>query len=312
MQPIKLIIIIGPTAVGKTALSLALAEHFSGEIINMDSMQIYRYMDIGTAKPTLDERKKISHHLLDYVEPDESYNVSRFVRDAGRAIADIKSRNKIPLLIGGTGLYLQGLLEGIFPMPPVAGDIKQQVKNDLKKKGCRKLHAELELVDPLSAGRIHPNDSQRICRALEIYQATAIPWSTHLHCQQEELKQKNSNFTALKIGLNREREILYQRINERTGLMLAEGLLEEVKKLLTMGYSPELNAMRAIGYRHMVKYIQGEWSWEKAVELLARDTRRYAKRQYTWFRRDQDITWFGPEDEDAIRNFINRWLVSAP
>ena len=308
MEPVKLIVIIGPTAVGKTDLSLAVGQEFSCEIINMDSMQIYRHLDIGTAKPTPAERKQIPHHLLDYVEPDEEYNVARFVADARQAINDIRSRDKIPLLIGGTGLYLKGLLEGIFALPPVAEEIKEQVKNDLKTKGNTALHAELAEIDPISAERIHPHDSQRICRALEIFRATAVPWSEHLQRQQEIRKKQAAVYHVLKIGLQREREILYQRINQRTELMMEQGLAGEVKNLLARGYSPELNAMQAIGYKHMVKYIQGDWSREKAVELLARDTRRYAKRQYTWFRRDHDIHWFEPEEQQAIFALISGWL----
>ncbi len=293
---------------GKTNLSLALARDFNAEIINMDSMQVYRYMDIGTAKPSPEERKGVPHHLLDYVNPDEEYNVARFVGDARQAIADICSRHKIPLLIGGTGLYLRGLLEGIFSMPPIAGEIKRRVRKDLKEKGSAALHAELGRVDPLSAARLHPHDSQRICRALEIWRATAIPWSVHLRRQQEERQRGLSCLKALKIGLRREREVLYQRINERTRLMIAQGLLDEVKSLLARGYAPELNAMQAIGYKHMVRYIRGEWGWEEAVEFQARDTRRYAKRQYTWFRRDNDVHWFGPEEKEAIHNLISQWL----
>jgi tRNA dimethylallyltransferase len=297
--------------VGKTDLSLAVGQEFSCEIINMDSMQIYRHMNIGTAKPSLEERKKIPHHLLDYVDPDEDYNVAHFVADAGQAIADISDRGKIPLLIGGTGLYLQGLLEGVFSMPPVAEEIKQQVKKELAEKGGTVLHAELAEIDPASSRRIHPHDSQRICRALEIYRATAIPWSTHLRRQQEERQHNTSDFQALKIGLQREREILYQRINKRTRIMMEQGLVDEVKNLLAKGYSHKLNAMQAIGYKHMVKYIRGEWSREKTETLLARDTRRYAKRQITWFRRDKDIHWFEPEDLKAIRALITRWLSAG-
>ncbi len=307
-KPIKLIVIIGPTAVGKTDLSLAVARKFSCEIINMDSMQIYRHMDIGTAKPSPAERKKIPHHLLDYINPDEEYNVARFVKDAGQAIDDICSRRKIPLLIGGTGLYLKGLLEGIFSLPPVVKKIKEEVRKELHEEGNYKLYAKLQEIDPQSAERIHPHDSRRLCRALEIFRATNIPWSTHLCRQKKEQQQKHPDFTVLKIGLHREREILYQRINKRTAIMLAAGLEDEVKKLLALGYSPELNAMQSIGYKHMVKFIQGEWSREKAAELLARDTRRYAKRQFTWFRRDQDIHWFEPEEQKAIFASIASWL----
>jgi tRNA dimethylallyltransferase len=298
----KIIVLPGPTGVGKTELSLGIAEKFKAEIISMDSMQIYKYMDIGTAKPTQEERCRIRHHLVDYVEPSEAYHVSRFVNDARQAIADISKRGLIPMLVGGTGLYMRGLLEGVFEMPAIPPDITARVRSDMANLGNAALYEELKDCDPQSAARIHPNDSQRLARGLEIYRATGISWSDHLARQ----RKKSGEFEAIKIGLRRNRDELYQRINTRVDMMIDQGLLAEVEHLLAMGYGPELGAMQSIGYRHMVQYIQGEWSWQEAVTLLARDTRHYAKRQFTWFGRDQAIHWFHPDDRQDIEELLER------
>ncbi len=296
----KVIVLAGPTGVGKTELSLGLAERFKAEIISMDSMQIYKYMDIGTAKPSQEERARIRHHLVDYVRPDEIYHVSRFVEDARAAIVDITSRGRLPMLVGGTGLYMRGLLEGVFEMPAIPVEVRAQVRADMKEKGNEQLYEELRRCDPQSAARIHPNDSQRLARGLEIFRATGIPWSAHLGDQQ----QGGSEFEVVKIGLERPRQELYQRINLRVDLMVDQGLLAEVEGLLAMGFGPELGPMQSIGYRHMVNFIQGEWSWQETLSLLARDTRRYAKRQFTWFGHDQAMHWFHPEAGQQIEQLI--------
>ncbi len=304
----KIIVLIGPTAVGKTRLSLAIAEQFLCEIINMDSMQIYRHMDIGTAKPTEAERACVPHHLIDFIDPAEDYHVARYVDDANRVMDAISGRSRFPMLVGGTGLYLKGLVEGLFEIPPIASEIREQVKRDLHDRGNQKTYLELQQIDPESAARIHPNDSRRISRAIEIYRATGVAWSVHLKKQKEQAVRKASDLDIFKIGLTRNREILYERINERTRIMIEQGLIEEVKKLLAMGYGVELNSMQSIGYRHMVNYIQGRWGREEAIDLLARDTRRYAKRQYTWFRRDRDIHWFEPEQQSEIFTLVKQFL----
>lgn len=308
-HPLKIIVLLGPTAVGKTKLSLAIAEQFLCEIINMDSMQIYKYMDIGTAKPTLAERASVPHHLIDFVDPAEEYHVARYVEDANRVMAAMSGKN-MPMLEGGTGLYLKGLVEGLFTIPAIAAEIREQVKRDLHDRGNQEIYQELQRIDPESAARIHPNDSRRISRAIEIYRATGVPWSVHLQKQREQAIRKRSGLDFLKIGLTRDREILYERINERTRIMIEQGLIEEVENLLAMGYGAELNSMQSIGYRHMVNYIQGRWGREEAIQLLARDTRRYAKRQYTWFRRDADIRWFEPEQQTEIAALIKQFLKS--
>ncbi|MFU8818648.1 MAG: tRNA (adenosine(37)-N6)-dimethylallyltransferase MiaA [Desulfurivibrio sp.] len=289
--------LVGPTAVGKTALALELARRFDAEIISVDSMQVYRYLDIGTAKATLAERQRVPHHLIDIVDPDQDYNLARFLADAAAARREIRARGKATLFTGGTGLYLKGLLEGIFEFDRGDEQLREELGKRLELEGAAALHAELARVDPESAARIHPHDHQRLLRALEIYRAGGVPWSQLLRqSRRNALLERNVPV----IGLARPRDILYERINHRVEMMLAQGLVEEVRGLLARGYGPELPAMQAIGYRHTVEYLQGNWSLEQAGELLARDTRRYAKRQLTWFNGMDNINWFPPEDLEGI------------
>ena len=300
------IAIVGPTGVGKTALSLAVAQRFGCEIVSLDSMQVYRHMDIGTAKASAAERELIPHHLLDVVEPNEEYSAARYLNDVAKVMAEIRERGRVPLLVGGTGLYLRALGEGLFEMPSCDESIRQGLHERLKNEGSAALYAELERVDEVAAARIHPNDTYRLLRGLEIYEATGVSWSEHL----AQGRQNALVPDMLKIGLTWEREKLYDRINRRVGQMVEEGLLEEVRDLLDRGFGPELKPMQAIGYRHMVEYLQGEHDWDKTLELLARDTRRYAKRQYTWFRRDSDIHWFEPVQDAEIFDLIGNFLTN--
>lgn len=297
--------LIGPTAIGKTGLSLALAAAWNAEIVSVDSMQVYRYLDIGTAKATKAERQQVVHHLIDIVDPDEEYHVARFIRDAAAAIAGIRSRGRLPLLVGGTGLYLKGLLEGLFQMPPIPSAIREELRQRLEREGEGALHAELTRLDPDSARRIPPGDRQRLLRALEIMTATGTPWSRHL----AEGEQAPLLANVLLIGLDCDREQLYQRINARVDQMVTAGLREEVEKVLAMGYAPSLKPLQSIGYRHMIEYLGGNWGWEEALELLARDTRRYAKRQLTWFRHLAGVRWFAPEQTAAIRQTVTDYLT---
>jgi len=311
-----LLVLCGPTAVGKTELSLQIAEKFSCEIVGVDSMQVYRYMDIGTAKPTVEERNRIPHHLVDIVAPDEDYTLGIFIRDAENAIRTIQSHARIPLLAGGTGLYFKGLLNGLFDASNVnpkenptmnreqQAAIRQRLKARLTEEGSAALHNELAALDPESAGRIHSNDTQRIIRGLEIFYLSGIPWSKHLSAQGGEKKR----YKVLKIGLTLPRKELYHRVDQRVRLMAQQGLLAEVKKLLKMGYNKELKSMQSIGYRHMINYIDGRWNWDETLELLARDTRRYAKRQFTWFNKDKEIMWFDVKEKDRIFQAISDFL----
>lgn len=302
-----LIVLVGPTAIGKTALSLRIARHCACEIVSVDSMQVYRYMDIGTAKVSPAERRQIPHHLLDIVNPDEEYDAARFAEDALQAIGEIHKRGKIPLLTGGTGLYLRALLHGIFPGAPSDDTVRAHLRLRLQTDGAAELHEELAAVDRLSAERIHQHDTQRILRALEVYYATGRPWSEHL--KNHGASASPGRFTnLLAIGLTCDRQLLYDRINHRCGKMLEDGLEGEVRNLLAMGYHRRLKAMGAIGYRHMAGYLDREYSWQEMVDLLARDTRRYAKRQYTWFRAMQPLSWYEVGQQDEIMAAVDGWL----
>lgn len=286
-----IVVLIGPTAIGKTALSLEMADRYGCEIISMDSMQVYRYMDIGTAKAGRDERRRVAHHLIDIVDPDDQYDAARFVEDALTAVAGITARGRIPLITGGTGLYLAALVNGLFADITVPAQVKDDCRRRLEEQGREELHRELCAIDPESGARIHVNDTQRLLRGLEIFYATGIPWSVHIHRQAEVTPQRQ--FTRMiRIGLRCERDLLYQRIAIRTRTMMGDAFREEVASLLAYGYHPDLPAMQAIGYRHMVGCIKGQWDLETATESLVQDTRRYAKRQITWFGRTSDVQWY--------------------
>jgi len=294
-----IIVLVGPTAIGKTALSFQLADRFDCEIISMDSMQVYRYMDIGTAKPTKEERKQFPHHLLDIVDPDEQYNAARFVDDCLSVIGQISARGKIPLVTGGTGLYLSSLLNGLFDIVQVSDEVRVRLKQRFCRPGAPDPYEELCRIDPMSAARIHKNDRQRVLRGLEIYHSTGIPWSDYLKKQQK--KESSASFSRLfAVYLNCPRDILYKRIDRRTDSMLAQGFVEEVEGLRHMGYGPELTSMQSIGYRHVNQFLDGNWDREMMKSLLARDTRRYAKRQMTWFRRIDRLRPYGRDDQNKI------------
>ncbi|OGQ97248.1 MAG: tRNA (adenosine(37)-N6)-dimethylallyltransferase MiaA [Deltaproteobacteria bacterium RIFOXYD12_FULL_57_12] len=310
-----LLVLVGPTAIGKTDFSLRIAEEFSAEIVSVDSMQVYRNMDIGTAKPTREEQTRIPHHLIDIVDPDEEYTVGRFVEDARQTIDTITGNGKIPLLVGGTGMYFKGLFEGLFEPGDTPLEKKTTVREMLRHKlleegGRAALWRDLKCHDPLSADRIHPNDTQRLMRALEIFHLTGIPWSEHLRQQKEGTKTEER--FILKLGLTCDRDELYRRINLRVQLMIDQGLLDEVRSLLQMGYHSGLKSMQSIGYRHMINYLDGVFTWPQAIELLARDTRRYAKRQYTWFRQDAGIQWYGTVQQKELRGCIQGFLKNNP
>lgn len=304
----QVLVLVGPTAIGKTALSLELAHRFNCEIVSVDSMQVYKYMDIGTAKASSEERAQVVHHLIDVVDPDENYDAARFVKDATHIIGDITSRGKLPLLTGGTGLYLKSLIEGIFPEAPSDPAIRAELKKKLESLGNDKLHEQLITCDRISADKIHKNDTQRLLRALEVYHTTGIPWSEHLAAQNRENGEGGLDADVLEIGLTCEREKLYDRINLRCQLMVDEGLEQEVLKLQEMGYGPELKSMGSIGYKHMCMYLGGEVDAEEMMRLLRRDTRRYAKRQYTWFNKNENINWFDVQDANKVIETIKAWI----
>ena len=303
----KIIVIAGPTASGKTGLAVALAVSLGGEIINADSMQVYRYMDVGTAKPTLEERRGVIHHLLDVVDPDEDFNAAMYRQMALPLAKGICAKNIPCFIVGGTGLYIRSLLGGLVELPPSDPLLRARLNLECDQKGATKLHQKLAGLDPERAESIHPNDRFRIIRALEIIQQTCRP-ASHLMKQH---RFGNQEFLALKLCLQVEKEQLYDRINERSETMIDCGLVEETKRLMKKGYGPHLKSMTAIGYRHIHKYLQGEWSLQKATETLKRDTRRYAKRQMTWFRAEPDIIHMDPEDETLAANRIRDFLAES-
>jgi tRNA dimethylallyltransferase len=300
----KLIVITGPTATGKSALAVELALEMGGEILSADSMQVYRGMDIGTAKTTPDERKGVPHHLLDVVEPDETFNASIFRSLSLPILDEIRSRGNVALVVGGTGLYIKVLLGGLLYCPDPDPELRSELKNISDQEGSRVLHGQLKMLDPEAAEKIHPNDSLRIIRALEIIHSS----NERLSSVRRQHAFKDNPFEVLKICLNMDRETLYGRINRRCVHMLEKGLVEEVEGLLKKGYAAHLRPMQSIGYRHALHFLEGEWDMEKTVSQLKADTRRYAKRQLTWFRADPEMIWMEPEARTAVREKIKAFL----
>jgi tRNA dimethylallyltransferase len=292
----KVIIITGPTAVGKSSLGHRLAKTLGGEIINADSMQVYRYLDIGTAKPGPEERAEVPYHLIDIRNPDQLFQAAEFRSLALEAIEALTVRQKPVLVIGGTGLYLRVLQRGLFPCPAPKPELRRKWADRAEQGGEDFLWAVVQERDPLAAARIHPRDRVRLIRALEVLELTGRPWSEYR--QWDRPVPPWGDF--LWIGLRRERAGLYGRINRRTDEMLQRGFLAEVAGLLRKGYGPELHAMKSLGYRHLARVLTGEWDLNQAVEVLKRDTRRYAKRQMTWLAKEPDLNWFLPDEFDSI------------
>ncbi|HAR34828.1 MAG TPA: tRNA (adenosine(37)-N6)-dimethylallyltransferase MiaA [Desulfobacter sp.] len=294
----KIITICGPTGIGKTGFAIALAQELNGEIVGADSMQIYKYMNVGTAKPDERERRLAVHHLVDFLDPAENFDAKSFTVLADQAISDIAKRGRVPLVAGGTGLYIRALLHGLFRGKPACPATLEKLNQALEEKGAPALHERLTKCDPKVAEKIHPNDGFRIVRALEVFLTTGVPIS---QCRQTH-DFKSDRYQSLTFGLHMDRKLLYDRINQRVDMMMAQGLLDEVKNLLNQGYSLELKSMQSIGYRHMGMYIKGDISLEEAVRLLKRDTRRYAKRQFTWFNKEKNLIWINAEEtEKAIQ-----------
>lgn len=286
-QLTKLLVVCGPTASGKSDLALKLARRLDAEIVNADSMQVYRGMDIGTAKPSPEQRAEIRHHLIDVAGPEQLFSAADFVQAADTAISDITGRGKRVIVAGGTGLYIRALLKGLVDSPSGAGEIRRRLQEEARELGNEAMLEKLARVDPELATRIHPNNRVRIIRALEVYHLTGIPLSRY----QQEHAFGGRRYTSLQIGIRVERDELYRRIEQRVERMLREGLLDEVRGLLAAGYGRDLKAMRAIGYKESASFLAGECSLEEAARLIKRDTRRYAKRQLTWFNADRDILW---------------------
>jgi tRNA dimethylallyltransferase len=300
----KLVIILGPTAVGKSEVALRLAESENGEIVNADSQQVYRHMDIGAGKPSKADRERVPHHLIDIVAPNEEFNAALFRRLATESIGQIHARERNVIVCGGTGLYLRALTHGLFEGPGQDPEVRQTLEQEIADGGLAILYKRLEGIDPAAGSTIHPNDRQRIIRALEVYQLTGKPLSEwqKAHGFQEDL------FDILKIGLLRERAELYDLINSRTERMIKEGLLEEVRGLVARAFHLDLKPLRSVGYRQMGQVLRGTQSMEAALEEMKQETRHLAKRQLTWFRRDQEIRWFHPNEKLTIIEAVKKFL----
>jgi tRNA dimethylallyltransferase len=283
----KLLVLVGPTAVGKTGISLKLAADFDAEIISGDSMQVYRGMDIGTAKATIEERKQVPHHMIDIHNPDYPFSVAEFQDTVRRLIQDIDERGRLPFIVGGTGLYVESVCYDYqFSDSGSDEDFRQEQQSFADQFGPAALLEKLREMDPESAERLHPNDQRRIIRAMELYHLTGERLSERLKVQK-----KQSPYELCIVGLTMDRALLYKRIEERIDLMLQEGLVDEVKQLVEQGYGKQYISMQGLGYKEVIDFLDGAMSWEETVRLLKRDTRRFAKRQLSWFRHMKDIEW---------------------
>lgn len=308
MSEIPLIVVAGPTASGKTALAIDIAQKYKGEIVSADSMQIYKYMDIGTAKPTEEERAQAVHHLIDFVEPDAPYSVAEYTKDAHNVIADIISRGKTPVMCGGTGLYISSVVNDVtFGEVETDYALREELNEIAREKGGEYLIKMLSEFDSVSAQRLHPNNIKRVIRAIEFYKTTGVPISEH----QEESKKHKSRYNPLIMCVEWDREVLYDRINRRVDMMMDMGLLDEVKGLRDMGYTRDLNSMQGIGYKEIMDYLDGKCSLDEAVEVIKQGSRRYAKRQMTWFRRDERARYLKHDNavneaRELIDDFIKK------
>ncbi len=302
----KIVIILGATGTGKTDLSLRLAPPFDAEIISADSMQVYRFMDIGTAKPSAGERARVRHHLIDIVDPDEQFNAARFSAEAGKIIRRLSDEGRAILVVGGTGLYIRALTGGLIEGPDPDREFRSGLREDLKKFGAAHLHARLRELDAAAASRIGVNDAVRIIRALEVCERGGESISK----KQETHGFRQRPYDFLKIGLQLPRRELYERIDRRCEEMISRGIVDEVRDLLHLGYENKARALHSLGYKHIMGYIRGDFSLEEALRLMQRDTRNFAKRQITWFGADDEIVWFSPHAEDSILARIRGFLGS--
>ena len=300
----KIIIVCGPTGIGKTTVAIDLAQHFEGQIIGADSMQVYKYMDIGTAKPTAAEQARVVHHMVDFVEPDESFDAAQYAARAREKIIELDQQHITPFVVGGTGLYIKALLYGLFDEKVSDPEIRDRLKAEAGAHGIQFLYERLSRQDPETANRLHSNDTYRILRALEVIEPTGQAISRH-HKKHGFFDRP---FESLKIGLEMDRALLYERINRRVDTMISAGFLNEVKDLMARGYSAALKPMQSIGYRHMVDYIEDRLSWEECVRTMKRDHRRYAKRQLTWFGADSEIIWKTPGQVEALKLVIENFM----
>lgn len=306
----NLFILIGPTAIGKTDLSIDLAKKLNAEIISADSMQIYKYMDIGTAKVTKDEMDGVPHHLIDFIYPDEEYSVSDYQRDATKLIAEINSRDRLPMVVGGTGLYINSLVYNLnFAKVPPDEEYRLELEGLADRYGDNYLHSMLKEIDEKSSLSISKNDRKRIIRALEVYKVTGKTMSQH----NENFRKEVDKYNLTMICLNMDREKLYERINRRVDIMIEAGLVDEVKAILEKGYDKNLVSLKGIGYKEIIMYLDNEISLDQAIEKIKQGSRNYAKRQLTWFRRDKRIKWINKDDFESfneLSQYIYNYLIN--
>lgn len=305
MEP-KVIVIIGPTCSGKTSLSLKIAERINCEIISADSRQVYKLLNIGTAKPTVAELNQIPHHLIDFLCPDEEYNASKFEKDSLKIISSLLSSNIIPIIVGGSGLYIKAIIDGIFDSVDTDEEFRQKIMQKKNLYGNQFIYDQLLKKDPKTASTLLPQNWKRIIRALEVLHLTDKPIWKH---QEEHRREVNFNF--VQFGLEWEREVLYQNIENRVDEMIGSGLVGEVKNILSKGFKRELNSLNTVGYKEIIDYLDENISFGQAVELIKRNTRRYAKRQLTWFRNDERINWYKISSknnlDDISEKIINKF-----
>lgn len=288
-----LVVIVGPTAVGKSTLAIQVAERLNGEIISADSMQVYKYLDIGTAKVMPKDQDGVVHHLISIIDPGKPFSVAEYKKLAETAISDIEARGRLPILVGGTGLYVKAVVDGLdLPGHGADREFRKKLHNLARENGNGYVHDLLKEVDPETAGRLHENDLRRVIRALEVYHSTGTPISN----QQRGWDETDSKYLLAMVGLTMNRTGLYQRINSRVDKMLDEGLVDEVRDLMERGYIQGFSSSQALGYKEIVEYLEGKCTFDEAVAKLKQSTRRYAKRQLTWFRRDSRITWTRVDD----------------
>jgi tRNA dimethylallyltransferase len=306
----SVIVIAGPTASGKTRISIQLAKEINGEIVSADSMQVYKYMDIGTAKPDSEEMSGIKHYLISEVYPDEEFSVARYRELALKYISEILEKGKKPIVVGGTGLYINSLIYNINFSETVSDwELRKRLEKEAEEKGNKHIHNILKQIDPHAASKIHENDLKRIIRAIEVYTHTGRPITFH----QEMSRHAPPKYNFVIIGLNMDRQVLYDRIDRRVDKMLEKGLIDEVRELKRLGYGMKTIPMQGLGYKEMLAYLRGELTYQEAVNLLKRGTRRYAKRQLTWFRRIENLMWVNvdkfKDDSEIIKNI--KYLIAT-
>ena len=295
-----MIVILGPTASGKTQFSLNLYEQINCEIISADSRQVYKYLDVGTAKPPKTILNEYKHHIIDFLEPNEEFSVGQFVKLSKEIIEDLYQKNKIPLIVGGTGLYIDSLCNGFIELPISNSDkeIRKKLTQELETHGKDYLFKKLQKIDPESAKKYSDMNPRRLIRALEFFHQTGIKFS-----EAHNEFTKKTDFNIFYFGINYDRKTLYQRINQRTDWMWKNGLLEETEQILKMGFSPSLNSLNTVGYKEVIKFLNNEWNKQQALEEIKKNTRRYAKRQLTWFRKNKKIHWIEP-------NLVDKFIIS--